>query len=47
MEEKLQIVFREYIREVEGVCNLLIKSINDSENTNLRNKYDFFEYRSK
>lgn len=41
MEEKLQIVFREYIREVEGVCNLLIKSINDSENTNLRNKYDF------
>ena len=47
MEEKLQVVFKEYIGEVEGVCKLLIKSINDSENTNLRNKYDFFEYRSR
>lgn len=43
----MQVVFKEYIADVEDVCKLLLKSINDSENINLRNKYDFFEYRSK
>lgn len=47
MEEKLQIVLKDYIREVEEVCNHLIKYINDIENLNLKNKFDFFEYRSK
>ncbi len=47
MEDKLQIILKEYMREVEEVCNILVKNINDSENINLRNKYDFFEYRSK
>lgn len=46
MEEKLQIVLKEYIRDVEEVCNILIRNINYSENLNLRNKYDFFMYRS-
>ena len=46
MEEKLQMVLKEYIRNVENVCNILINSINDSENLNLRNKYDFFMYRA-
>ena len=47
MEEKLQTVLKEYICEVERLCNILVKSINDSDNICLRNKYDFFEYRSK
>lgn len=47
LEEKLQTVLKEYICEVERLCNILVKSINDSENICLRNKYDFFEYRSK
>lgn len=46
MEEKLQIVLKKYIRDVEGVCNILIRSINSSEKFNLKNKYDFFVYRS-
>ncbi|MEY8268737.1 hypothetical protein AALA79_20545 [Lachnospiraceae bacterium 64-25] len=46
MEEKLQTVLKEYIRDVEEVCNILVKSINTSENLNLKNKYDFFVYRS-
>lgn len=45
-EEKLQIILKEYIRDVEHVCNILIKSLNDSQNLNLKSKYDFFEYRS-
>ena len=47
MEEKLQIILKEYIKDVEDVCNILIKSLNDSQNLHLKNKYDFFEYRSK
>lgn len=42
----MQIVLKEYIRNVEDVCNILVSSINYSENLNLRNKYDFFMYRS-
>lgn len=46
MEEKLQMVLKEYILDVEMVCKLLLKSINASENLNLKNKYDFFQYRA-
>ena len=46
MEENLQNVLKEYIEDVEGICNILIKSINYSENLHLKNKYDFFAYRS-
>ena len=46
MEEKLQIILKEYIKEVENVCNILIKGINFSENLDLKNKYDFYLYRS-
>ena len=46
MEEELQIVLKEYIKDVEDVCRILVKSINNSENLNLKNKYDFFAYRS-
>lgn len=46
MEEKLQTILKEYIRDVEEVCNILVKSINTSESLNLKNKYDFFVYRS-
>lgn len=46
MEEKLQIVLKKYIRDVENVCNILIRSINHFENLNLKSKYDFFVYRS-
>ena len=47
MEEKLQIILKEYIKDVEDVCNILIKSLNVSQDLNLKNKYDFFEYRSR
>lgn len=46
MEEKLQNVLKEYIRNVEEVCNILLKGINCSETLKLNNKYDFFAYRS-
>lgn len=46
MEDILLIVFKEYIKSVENVCNILLRSINYSENTNLKSKYDFFMYRS-
>lgn len=46
MEVKLQIVLKEYIRAVEDVCNILVRSINSSENLDLKNKCDFFVYRS-
>ena len=46
MEEELQIILKEYIKDVEDVCHILVKSINSSENLNLKNKYDFFAYRS-
>ena len=46
MEDMLQIVLKEYIKNVEDVCNILINSINHSENLHLRNKYDFYRYRS-
>lgn len=45
MEEKLQIVLKEYINEVEDVCNILLKYINYSENINLKTKFDFLMYR--
>lgn len=46
MEGNLQVILKEYIRDVEDVCKFLISGINCSENQNLKNKYDFFEYRS-
>lgn len=46
MEEKLQLVLKEYIKEVEDACNILIRCINRTENLKLKNKYDFFTYRS-
>lgn len=47
MQEELQIVLKEYIKEVESICDILVKGINDLENLNLKTKYDFFEYRLK
>lgn len=44
MEERLQIVLREYIKKVEDVCNILVKNINCLENLNLKNKSDLFIY---
>lgn len=46
MEERLQIILREYIKNVENICESLLKSINCSENTNLQTKQDFFVYRA-
>ena len=46
MEEKLKIILKQYIREVENLCNILIRSINNSERVYLKNKYDFFVYRA-
>lgn len=46
MEEKLQNVLKEYIRDVEEICNILLKGINCSETLKLNNKHDFFAYRS-
>lgn len=46
MEEKLLIVLKEYIRDVEEVCNILLNGIDCLETLKLNNKYDFFEYRS-
>ena len=45
MEEKIRRILEEYINDVEDICNYLLKGINDSENLNLRNKWDFFAYR--
>lgn len=45
MEEKLQIVLKQYIKEVEDICNILLKNINYSENINLKTKFDFLMYR--
>ena len=47
MEEKIQIILKDYIKEVENVCNNLLEGINYSENLNLKTKYDFFEYRKR
>lgn len=47
MDERLKIILKEYIDEVTRVSNILLRSINNSENLCLKNKYDFFEYRSK
>lgn len=41
MEEKLQIILKEYIKDVEHVCNVLIKSLNDSQNLNLKTNMTF------
>lgn len=46
MEEKLQTILKEYIKEVESACNNLLRGINCSENLNLKTKYVFFEYRA-
>lgn len=42
--EKIQNILKEYIKSVEDVCNILIKSINSSKNLDLKNKYDFYLY---
>ncbi len=34
MEEKLKIVLKKYIKDVENICYILLKSINFSENLN-------------
>ncbi len=39
-------ILKEYIKEVENVCNILIESINFSEKFDLKNKYDFYLYKS-
>lgn len=46
MEDRLRIILKEYIENVENVCNILIKSINSSENLAIKNKYDFYRYRA-
>ena len=40
MEHELKEVMKEYIKRVDDVCNNLLVSLN------LKNKFDFFEYRS-
>lgn len=47
MEEKLQMILKGYILNVENICKNLLKSINLSENLKLKSKYDFFAYVSK
>lgn len=47
MIEKMQIVIKQYIRDVEEVCSILLNGINCEETQKLTNKYDFFEYRLK
>lgn len=47
MKEKLRYILEEYIKNVDDVCFNLINEINHSENLNLKNKYDFFVYRSE
>lgn len=42
MEEKLQKVLNEYIKNVECMCNILIDNINRIENMTLKSKYDFW-----
>lgn len=46
MGQDIIIVLKKYIQDVEDVCNNLIRTINKSENINLKTKYDFFNYRS-
>lgn len=46
MEERLQFVLKEYIKEVEEICSILLRGINSVEAQKINNKYDFFEYRS-
>lgn len=46
MEEKLQKVLNEYIKNVECMCNILIDNINRIENMTLKSKYDFLKYRT-
>lgn len=36
MEEKLQLVLKEYIKEVEDACNILIRCTNRTENLKLK-----------
>ena len=45
MEEKIKVIFQEYIKNVEHICNVLLQGINASENLNLRTKKDFLVYR--
>lgn len=47
MNENLQSVLKEYMKNIDDICNLLLKEINISQKMSLKNKYDFFEYRTK
>lgn len=47
MDENFQSILKEYIKQVDDICNLLLREINLSEKMELKNKYDFFEYRAK
>jgi len=46
MDDILKKILKEYLTNVEEVCNILLKYLNNSENLNLKSKYDFFVYRS-
>lgn len=46
IEKKIEFILKKYIKDVEEVCNNLIREINYSQNTNLKSKYDFFQYRA-
>lgn len=44
--ENIEPILRDYIENVETACSSLLKSINRSENIDLKTKYDFFAYRA-
>lgn len=46
MDNKVKLIFDDYIASVNEVCLRLLNGINERENLNLRTKWDFFEYRS-
>lgn len=46
MDNNIQDILKEYIKSVNELCDFLIMKINQSENINLKNKYDFFEFRA-
>lgn len=47
MNDDVQNILKEYIKCVNDVCIFLMKEINIAENLELKNKYDFFDYRAK